>query len=65
VSPQLRKKLEQVEREHKELKRAYFQLSLRQKSEKDGAQVGSCAPLYYPAFYQPSTRVPAFYQLAG
>lgn len=39
---QLRKKLEQVEREHKDLKRAYFQLSLRQRNqgnEKDGAQV--------------------------
>ena len=35
---QLRKKLEQVEREHKDLKRAYFQLSLRQKNEKDGTQ---------------------------
>jgi hypothetical protein len=38
---QLRKKLEQVEREHKDLKRAYFQLSLRQKNEKEGAQVRS------------------------
>jgi len=36
---QLRKKLEQVEKEHKDLKRAYFQLSLRQKNEKDGGQV--------------------------